>query len=234
MVDRLYNKIMNSIDKHIKIAIREQFNISDIDFNDDSDSAYDPNIFNKELYNINDIYNKVISKKTLNDDELLYLRTIVSAVPVDKGTLYDIIEYYSFHYQNEPLNWLDVSDITEMSNLFYNTTYKGDISKWDTSHATNMNGLFMHSQFNGDISGWDVSNVHFMADMFNSSYFNNDISKWNVSEVVNMRAMFAWSDFNQNISRWDVSNVIDMVEMFAGSKFRKNISSWDVSNVNYY
>ena len=84
----------------------------------------------------------------------------------------------------------------------------------DTSYITDMSYLFEDSDFNGDISKWNVSNVESMEDMFIMSEFNGDISKWNVSNVTNMRSMFSYSKFNNDISNWDVSNVIHNVDMF--------------------
>ena len=39
---------------------------------------------------------------------------------------------------------------------------------WDVSNVTNMGDMFSESQFNGDISNWDVSNVTNMSGMFYS------------------------------------------------------------------
>ena len=53
-----------------------------------------------------------------------------------------------------------------------------NISKWDVSNVTNMLNMFKGSIFSGDISKWDVSNVKDMSYMFMQSLFNQDISNW--------------------------------------------------------
>ena len=55
-----------------------------------------------------------------------------------------------------------------------------DLNDIDTSLIKDMSYLFYESDFNGNISNLDVSNVE---DMFYRSDFNNDISMWDVSKV---------------------------------------------------
>ena len=131
--------------------------------------------------------------------------------PKTKEELKDIIKKRIKQEGNEvDLNDIDVSEITDMSNLFVETNFNGDISSWDVSNVKNMNAMF-----------------------YGCESFNQDISSWDVSNVTDMRYMFGWcEDFNQDISNWDVSNVTDMYAMFYKcSKFNQDISNWDVSNV---
>ncbi len=58
-----------------------------------------------------------------------------------------------------------------------------DVRFVNTSEITNMDELFRDSSFNQDISTWDVSSVLDMSYMFYNSQFNQDISSWDVSSV---------------------------------------------------
>ena len=88
------------------------------------------------------------------------------------------------------LNDIDTSLITNMSYLFYNSNFIGDISKWNTSNVKRMGGMFSKSNFNGDISNWDVSKVEDMSWMFHASKFNQDISNWNINKDCETFNMF--------------------------------------------
>ena len=129
------------------------------------------------------------------------------------------------------IEFWDVSNVTDMSSMFLNSSFNHNISSWNVSNVTDMSGMFSDSSFNQDISSWDVSNVKNMKLMFCGSYFNHDISLWDVSNVTDMSFIFRSSSFNQDISSWDVSKVKNMSHMFADSNFNLDISSWNVSNV---
>ena len=181
-----------------------------------------------------DILEKPYKTITQEDKEFIELLTLPDNFykVQNKDILISIIEkYIKIFGDNCNLNWIDVSNVTNMSYIFYDSNFNGDISQWNVSNVTNMQGMFSNSKFNSDISQWNVSNVTNMEKMFRSSIFNGDISQWDVSNVTNMYCMFALAEFKGDISQWDVSNVTDMREMLYSSVFNGDISQWNVSNV---
>jgi surface protein len=109
-----------------------------------------------------------------------------------------------------------------------------NIGSWDVSEVTEMNDLFSNSIFNEDISGWDVSRVTNMQAMFfNCPSFNQPLNDWNVGQVTNMQAMFSnCISFNQPLNDWNVGQVTNMQEMFNKcGNFDQPLDNWDVSQV---
>lgn len=181
-----------------------------------------------------------------NPPEILY-------TPANKDELINLI----YDNDNIYLGNIDVSKITDLSEVKLPCNGLSGIEYWDVSNVENMykftfcnnveighldvskvkymGYLFAYEpNFNGDISDWNVSNVQEIKNMFNGAVsFNQDISSWNVSKVENMAYMFAGAEsFNQNLNPWNISNVWDMSYMFAGAKnFNQYLDSWNTSNV---
>ena len=121
----------------------------------------------------------------------------------------------------------------------------GYIHHWDVSQITDMSNLFSDiPMFNEPISHWNVSNVTTMANMFyGCTSFNQDLSSWDVSQVTDMSRMFyQCKNFTglshhkkwRCISAWDTRNVINMTRMLEDAiLFIAKIHVWDVSHVVY-
>ena len=110
--------------------------------------------------------------------EKLVIKNKYKYFPRTKEELEEIIEKRIKDGGKEvDLNDIDVSNITDMSTLFWGTNFNGDISSWDVSNVTNMSEMFYEcTKFNSDISSWDVSNVIDMYGMFEEcESFNQDI-----------------------------------------------------------
>lgn len=128
------------------------------------------------------------------------------------------------------LNHIDVSKITNFSELFRDTLFVGDVSKWNVAAAKNMTGMFRGCPFNGDISNWNTGNVTSMFCMFAWSSFNGDISRWNVSSVRDMSSMFHDSDFNGDVSSWHVQPGTRKSAMFLDTPFKGCLKSWSLAS----
>lgn len=135
------------------------------------------------------------------------------------------------------LNWLDISNVTMLDQLFNINTFNRqyifwDVSDWDTSHVTSMVGTFNGCKDICDLSKWDTSKVTSMVNMFyGCSTFNGNISNWNVSKVTRFDSMFyGCSSFNQDISNWDISSAKNLSYMFYNCrKFNQPIQKWNIT-----
>ena len=118
--------------------------------------------------------------------------------PKTGDELKEIINSRVFMYgPNCDLNDIDTSLITDMSFLFYDSDFTGDISKWNVSNVVNMKRMFTFSSFNGDISEWNVSNVLNMMKMFVLSKFTQDISKWKINKKCDTHDMCFCCDIKE-------------------------------------
>ena len=141
------------------------------------------------------------------------------------------------------LSTWDTSNVTDMSNMFYNCgnliSLEG-IKNWDTSKVTGMSYMFYNcgKLTSLDLSGWDTSKVTNMGGMFQSCKNLTNLEgleNWDTSKVTNMNSMFydCGKLTSLDLSEWDTSKVTNMGNMFynCNNLTSLDLSSFDTSHV---
>lgn len=138
------------------------------------------------------------------------METRNKVTPTTKQELRKIIEQELKRQGDEvDLNFIDTSQITDMSWLFYELDVGIiRIGQWDVSNVTDMSCMFCGCKnLWANLSKWDVSNVTDMHSMFcDATCFNSDLSNWKVSKVMDTSFMFCRAkSFTSSISNWPLS-----------------------------
>ena len=122
-----------------------------------------------------------------------------------------------------------MSEISDMSRLFFNTNigsneFNPDLSGWDTSNVTNMDSMFSLCYKLKEAPNFDTSNVTNMQWMFNNCLDLKEAPRYKTSNVTNMIGMFAiCSNLREgDMSNWDVSKVVKKSTMFKYCPFPRD------------
>ena len=216
-------------------------------FDDDDDELFnDDNIgITNDLLedDVRKIHEQLLKGMVVSDDDLeLVCQDAFKYKVKDFSELVHIIadikqQLYKDKVDAFNLNWLDISNVTMLDQLFNVGTFNRqyifwDVSDWDTSHVTSMAGTFNGCKDICDLSKWDTSKVTSMVNMFyECSTFNGNISNWDVSKVTRFDSMFyGCSSFNQDISNWDISSAENLSYMFYNCiKFNQPIQKWNIT-----
>ena len=216
-------------------------------FDDDDDELFkDDNIDISNILfedDVKKIHEQLLKGIVVSDDDLVLVCQDAFKYKVkDFSELVHIItdikqQLYKDKVDAFNLNWLDISNVTMLDQLFNVGTFNRqyifwDVSDWDTSHVTSMVGTFNGCKDICDLSKWDTSKVTSMVNMFyDCSTFNGNISNWDVSKVTRFDSMFfGCSSFNQDISNWDISSAENLSYMFYNCrKFNQPIQKWNIT-----
>lgn len=116
-----------------------------------------------------------------------------AVAPADASYLFS--GYDKFVKLKSITGYLDTSNVTTMSHMFYDTTNleEVEISHWNLSNVTDMYSMFEKSGITKlDLANWDTSNVTRMAAIFSqaTSLAQLDISGWMISDITDVEDMF--------------------------------------------
>ncbi|WP_025186176.1 BspA family leucine-rich repeat surface protein [Enterococcus faecalis] len=157
-------------------------------------------------------------------DSISNVKKVTFSGPVKAGkSLKSLFSSWFALLSIERLDYLDTSQVTDMSYMFTNCTglQTLDVSNFDTSQVTNMRGMFFlcTGLQTLDVSNFDTSQVTDMNNMFAGckALQTLDLSNFNTNQVTDMAGMFSSCDKIQtvNVSNFDTSQVTNMRGMFS-------------------
>ena len=141
-------------------------------------------------------------------------------------------DYISKLTSIEGLEFVDTSQVTNMSRMFYDLRYLSslDLSHFDTSNVTDMAGMFANNAvvdnasilLELDLSSFDTSKVTNMSNMFSGqrNIVRLDVSSFDTSNVTNMSYMFGYMNdlISLDLKHFNTSKVTNMSNMFTQIK----------------
>lgn len=87
-------------------------------------------------------------------------------------------------------SYYDFSNVTNMSNMFYQSSSITTVPLFDTSNVTNMNNMFNGCSNLTTVPLFDTSNVTNISYMFSGCYKLASVPEFDTSKVTNMNDMF--------------------------------------------
>ncbi len=135
------------------------------------------------------------------------------------------------------LEYLNTSEVTNMSHMFYYCTSLEslDVTKFNTGNVTDMSDMFYwcESLESLDVTKFNTEKVTDMSSMFSNckSLKSLDVTKFNTEKVTDMSDMFygCKSLESLDVTKFNTGNVTNMFSMFEGCE---SLESLDVTKFN--
>ena len=135
--------------------------------------------------------------------------TITSTSPVRLSLDDDFSTSFEYTFDSGLTSLYSPSYISNGKDIFIGVLMRnghreyGDIGDWDVSEVTDMSYLFYGQTVNQSLASWNTANVVSMMGMFEGSTFDEDIRHWDVRNVENFGSMFKDASFAQDLTQWD-------------------------------
>ena len=135
----------------------------------------------------------------------------------------------AYSIANVGLNDWDVSNVTNMSYMFANSSFTGgnaNLVNWNISNVTNGHKMFFNAQL-GQLymsGGENIKDMSYMFATSRTSFGNYGLNRFKTNSATNMVGMFnGYTGNRANVCNWNVNNVTNMAYMFNGC-----------TNLNYF
>lgn len=172
-----------------------------------------------------------VNAKLYSELSVLYNNLDEIIAPENSSNLYSDSSIYTIPSKINGKSLLNTSNVTNMSNMFYNCKSLITIPQLDTSKVTNMEGLFSRCSSLTTIPQLNTSNVTNMHGMFRMCSSLTSIPQLDTSKVTNMNEMFNSCSSLTSIPQLDTSNATSLFSMFGGCSKLTAIPQLNTSNV---
>lgn len=172
-----------------------------------------------------------MNAKVYSELSMLYNNLDEIIAPENSSNLYSDSSIYIIPSKINGKSLLNTSNVTNMSNMFYNCKSLITIPQLDTSKVTSMNRMFARCSSLTSIPELDTSKVTNMNEMFNSCSSLTSIPQLNTSNATSLFSMFGGCSKLTAIPQLNTSNVTDMGNVFYNCFSLTTIPQLDTSNV---
>ena len=150
-------------------------------------------------------------------------------------------------FNSNAADWY-MPNMEKFSQVFTNTDFSGDVSKWNTDSFSNVFFMFGNcNQFNSDCSTKTVTRKAVNNSGRSGNYKEFTDTAWNMDNACNMNAMFRNATIFDNggngngLNTWNIGlgtplpgDRYNLDGMFFNTLFNGDLNNWDVSQCNQF
>ena len=183
---------------------------------------------------------KALQDKGLNVDDVFSnypdkVNSMIYKIQISSSNISDIIIQYPNNvdvlsckelFMNSIITeapLFDTSNITDISNMFYNCYNLTTVPLYDTSQVTTMEMMFYNCSYLTTVPLYDTSQVTTMERMFYYCYNLTTISKLDMSSVTNFDSMF---NYCSKLSTINILNLGKQQSVYSNNTLKASSTIW--------